>query len=724
MNALPSSVHGSPRPRPAPLFYRWGPADDHLHWLGGEGFLFGYAIEELPRTRTEWWSLLHPEDRPEAEERIAQLFQQQGTGRLEYRLRNREGGYALVAEEVALVNENLVVGNLHVSGCSAFLDAGLQNTLESVGLGVLLIDPDGTIRFANESVRGCFGYLPGELVGRSVEDLIPAALRSQHVDLRAQYLRNPERRQMLGREIRALRKDGTEVAIAVGLGTLSVGGDIKIACTVLELTTLKQAERDLERFFDLSPDLFCIANLNGYFVRVNSNFSRILGYPSSTMLATPFREFAHPEDRERIDAEVAKLACGETMVRYRARCRNHAGGYVWLEWTARATTEDGMIFAVARNVSENVDLENELNHRQDREQTILDNTTAVVYVKEAGGRYQFVNQRFLELFRLRREDVLGRRDDEVFPPEFATMFMENDRQVIAAGERMSVSEAAPHPDGPHQYISVKMPLFGPNGEAIALAGISTDITEQIKAQDATQQLELAHVFQDKLYPVSAPAVSGLDIAGQAAPVSQVCGDYFDYIPRSPASLAVCVGDVSGHGFAPALQMVEVRTAMRIHLRNRASLSFAVNELNHLLCEDLPIGSFVTLFLVEVDVPNRELRYIGAGHLAYLFRASGEIERLWSTGPVLGLDDTACFDEVGVVPFHPGDLLLLFTDGLTETANLEGDQFGPQRVQEVVARLSAEPSQVVVQQLFETVYEFAHGRAIADDITAIAIKMTA
>jgi serine/threonine-protein kinase len=130
---------------------------------------------------------------------------------------------------------------------------------------------------------------------------------------------------------------------------------------------LRRAERDLVRFFELTPDLFCIAGMDGYFRRVNSNFSRVLGLPTAQLLAEPFVNFVHPDDRARTEAEVAALARGELCVRFRNRYRDVHGDYRWFEWQAKPLVGEGMIFAVARDVTDTIRLEGQLRYFEEEE---------------------------------------------------------------------------------------------------------------------------------------------------------------------------------------------------------------------------------------------------------------------------------------------------------------------------------------------------------------------
>ncbi|MCA8990618.1 MAG: SpoIIE family protein phosphatase [Planctomycetaceae bacterium] len=122
---------------------------------------------------------------------------------------------------------------------------------------------------------------------------------------------------------------------------------------------------------------------------------------------------------------------------------------------------------------------------------IVDGTDAVVYAKHVDGKYMFVNRKFEQIFDLQRKDIIGRTDEQVFAsaPELAKRFVENDRMVARLARSVQFEETAPHTDGPHQYVSVKFPLFDRNGEVRAIAGISTDITQRARAEHALKHLQ-------------------------------------------------------------------------------------------------------------------------------------------------------------------------------------------------------------------------------------------
>lgn len=136
--------------------------------------------------------------------------------------------------------------------------------------------------------------------------------------------------------------------------------EVATALTAYVESDLRQAERDLVRYFDLTPDLMCIAGLDGQFRRVNANFTRVLGYTSAELVSRPFIDFVHADDRAKTVVETEKLARGLPVVHFRNRYRDVRGAYRWFEWTAQSIPEENVIFAVARDITDRVELETRL----------------------------------------------------------------------------------------------------------------------------------------------------------------------------------------------------------------------------------------------------------------------------------------------------------------------------------------------------------------------------
>ncbi len=353
--------------------------------------------------------------------------------------------------------------------------------------------------------------------------------------------------------------------------------------------------------------------------------------------------------------------------------------------------------------------------------SILDNTGAVIYIKDTQGRYQFVNRLFEETFHITHDEIYGKTDYDLFPIETADRFRRVDEHVYLSGETQRVQEMVPQDDGLHHYISVKFPLYNVQRELTGIAGISTDITEQIHTQ---QELKAAQAVQKLLYPESAPQVEGYDIAGRVCPAEKVSGDYYDYIWLSPDRLVIAVVDVSGHGLGPALEMVETRSYLRAILRTEVRLDVAMECLNEFLYRDLRDSAFVTLFLAEIDFKTNSFKYVGAGHQAELLKEDGSCIRLKSTGLMLGIDPRVNYSCSACYLLQPGDLLLISTDGITEAMSPEGEMFGYEKQMSLLQKYRNHTAREVINELIDQAGSFPGLAQQADDMTAVAVKKNA
>ena len=248
------------------------------------------------------------------------------------------------------------------------------------------------------------------------------------------------------------------------------------------------------------------------------------------------------------------------------------------------------------------------------------------------------------------------------------------------------------------------------------------IAERIEAQRrAAQELEIAKRVQARLFPQSLPSISSLDYSGVCIQAREIGGDYYDFLHLGPARLVLLIGDVSGKGIAAALLMANLQAILRSHTAVTAGQpGELLRSVNHFFCQNTAEGSFATLFVGDYDDSARRLRYANCGHLpALVLHADSSVDRLSSTATVLGLfDDWECAIEEHQLA--PGDTFLLYTDGVTESFNPEGEEFGEQRLIESLERHRALPPRDLLAAIVDDVQRFsAHSQR--DDITLIAAR---
>jgi len=225
----------------------------------------------------------------------------------------------------------------------------------------------------------------------------------------------------------------------------------------------------------------------------------------------------------------------------------------------------------------------------------------------------------------------------------------------------------------------------------------TDLPARTQAEGelarTAAELRIARTIQQKLFPSQTHQLPGLesgrrfgfDLGGASYPADAVGGDYYDFLSLPDGSLGIAIGDVSGHGIGPALLMAEVRALLRAFAQTEADVSKILGLSNRVLASDIDGDRFVTLLLVKLDPGNHTLVYASAGHeTGYLLDASGAVkEALGSTSIPLGIRTNMEFPASSPIPLQPGDLLLLLTDGITETCSPDGAVFGSERAVKVV-----------------------------------------
>jgi serine phosphatase RsbU (regulator of sigma subunit) len=247
------------------------------------------------------------------------------------------------------------------------------------------------------------------------------------------------------------------------------------------------------------------------------------------------------------------------------------------------------------------------------------------------------------------------------------------------------------------------------------------VEEMIEKKRMERELELASEIQQNLLPSQAPRFPGWDLVGTNTPCYTIGGDYYDFIDR-PKGLAVALGDVSGKGAGAALMMMVLRATVHFASQRESDVLAILSQTNEVMYHNSPAQFFVTFFFGDLDTGTGSMRYVNAGHIPpILYRAkSRSIDRLASGGTVLGLFPETPF-ESGEVAFAPGDVLVVFTDGLSEAWGRNEEEFGEERMAALIrdnASLPAKELERVIQNEVET---FTSGARATDDRTLIVVK---
>lgn len=250
------------------------------------------------------------------------------------------------------------------------------------------------------------------------------------------------------------------------------------------------------------------------------------------------------------------------------------------------------------------------------------------------------------------------------------------------------------------------------------------VEERLERERLERELALASEIQQRFQPTAPPIISGYELQGISFPCYEIGGDYYDFIERDDGRLVIALGDVSGKGTAAALLMSSLHAAVHAQAGSHDSLVATISAVNKYLADNIPANRFVTLFYAELDPESGALAFLNAGHNPPLIvHSAGTVEQLASGGLPLGIKRDADYRE-GRTQLQPGDVLVIYSDGVTEAVSPTGEEFGPTRLYEVVSRNIEASASGIRDRIESSLTKFAQGTSAADDITLVIVKRQA
>lgn len=248
--------------------------------------------------------------------------------------------------------------------------------------------------------------------------------------------------------------------------------------------------------------------------------------------------------------------------------------------------------------------------------------------------------------------------------------------------------------------------------------------EQLEQEKILRDLEIARNIQKSLLPQSPPAVEGVDVIAMSLPAKQVGGDFYDFIPITDQNLGLVIADVSGKGIPAALFMALSQALMRSNSLQDPRVGDSVIRTNRMILECTTSGLFVTLFYAIIDAQSRVLRYVSAGHNPpiLLKKATGEVHYLEADGIALGVLDAIELEEKEIA-LETGDVIVLYTDGVTEAINPNKEEFGEDRLMQLIKEQHELPANELIKTIENVVMEFTEDEPQFDDFTLMIVKIT-
>lgn len=455
-----------------------------------------------------WLTVIHRGDREHAAQQWARAMITQSLYEVEARLRSAAGHYRYFCiRSVPVLADN---GSIRewIGTCTDIHDRKQAEAAlaESEGKFRYLVENatdliwsstlEGTLTYLSPRFQSMTGFDPTEFVGQSLAPLVYPDHLSDCLAFLQRVLETGE--QQNGFEFLHQRQDGSWFWVSSNVSPIKhESGEIIGFQGILQdvddrkksAIALQEKEARLRQFIEYAPISIVMFDQAMHYMAASYKWLEEYNLTHDIVGRCHYDVF--PEISTEWKQIHQRCLAGAIEHREEDPFPRQDGSVEWVRWSLRpwyvTTGEIGGLIMFSENITERKEAELALRQSEEQLQAILDNSPAVIYMKDTQGRFITVNRQFETLFHTQRTAIVGKRNRELFDPNLAAIFDANDRRVLEAGVPMQWEESAPHDDGMHTYLSLKFPLLTPDGHPYALCGISTDITERKQAEVALEQ---------------------------------------------------------------------------------------------------------------------------------------------------------------------------------------------------------------------------------------------
>jgi len=548
----------------------------------------------------------------------------------------------------------------------------------------------------------------------------------------------------------------------------------KITCaveTIRDITDRKRAEHEREQatakltqMINFLPDATFILDNTGMVIAWNRAMEQVTGIPARDMLGKGDYEYAIPfyGERKPMLANLIFMRSEEITQRYHFVERigdtfvvdifiptfGPAGTYFWAK-ASPLYNEQGEIsgaIETIRDITDRKVAEQEKNRARMRLAEIISFLPDPTFVIDREGVVIAWNRALEELTGTTAVQMVGKGDYAYAIPFYGEkkpmlanlIFMPGEEidkryhSVQRIHDTLVVDIFIPgfRPGGAYFWAKAS-PLYDPEGNIAGAIETIRDITERIQIEQklarSSAELQIAAEIQQSFLPETLPGIKGFDIAARSVMAKEVGGDFFDVIPFEVIPLdmgkfGILIADVSGKGVPAALFMALSRIVVRVNALWHRDPATAISFANDIITQDSKAGMFVTLFFGSLSEKDRTLTYVNAGHNPpLLYRCSTKtFEELMPTGIFLGGLEHQVYSSRSV-EIGAGDIVVLYTDGITESINGEEEMFGEDRLRSIIREHTGLSAIDIMEKILGEVNSFAVGQPQFDDITLMVIK---
>ena len=510
----------------------------------------------------------------------------------------------------------------------------------------------------------------------------------------------------------------------------------------LATDTLKSRESRWRTYLETASEVLYAITPEGRIKFVSSAWTTKLGHTKRQAEGHFFTDYLHPDHVEAWTAFFQNtLKNGASPVAIEYRIRHADGRWIWHAMSASVYSDRHgrtAFLGVGRDITLRLEAQNQLKEalaRREEMERIVNRSPSVVVLWRAAENWpvEFVSQSVSqygydpEYFTVSNRGFIA----ITHPDDVDRVTAEVQAHAVAGDDEYNQEYRIVCADGSARWVADHT-VVRRDAEGIVThhEGLITDITERKEAEERERELRerdlrTAADIQNHLRPRVFPDITSVEIEALSHPSLHIGGDYYDVLKVDERRWGFVIADVSGKGAAAALVMTECRATMRLCAENEPSPAKAISRVNRNVQPDMRPGMFVALFYGILDLDTKVLRYCRAGHEPpLLLRANGELELLPGEGLAVGLDDGPLFDEMleeHEIQLGAGDLLALYTDGITEVSNPKGEEFGRDRLAQALERNIDRDLAEIVRTVDRYTRNFCIHAPRHDDTTLLLIR---
>ncbi|MGR9087176.1 MAG: SpoIIE family protein phosphatase [Gammaproteobacteria bacterium] len=504
-------------------------------------------------------------------------------------------------------------------------------------------------------------------------------------------------------------------------------------------SALVESEERFRQMADMAGEWLWEQDPDGYYIYSSTAVNQILGYTQKEVIGKHYTQFLTDKDKE---DQQSYAAIHQPFYGLTNHYQHKDGHLVITESTGLPIIDaDGKLLkwrGVDRDITARKQFQDALIESEKRIRLIIESSLSAIVIMDSYGMITDWNHQAEKIFGWSRAEAIGQPLAQLIIPErLRHAHRLGLQQFLRTGSgpllNRLIEQVALRRDQSEFPVELSISPMK-EGNAYSFSAFIHDISSrkaaereiregQVKLAIARNEISIARTIQASLSPSEPIRNEHFEVTGFCLPADQVGGDYFDYFYHEGHRLEMVIADVSGHSIGPGLFMVEARSAIRALASGFEAPAEKLNLLNQFLYEDLDKSDFfITLFYMQYDSGSRRLSFANAGHPPpLLFQSEQSIcKKLDAEGLILGVDKNVDFEEIAIT-LNRGDAILMYTDGLTEAENAEGDFFGFDRVCDIFRQYACHTPQQIIDVMLEQLKQFCGAELFNDDITLLVFK---